>query len=113
MSVTNLVLLLGAPPRGSGMVASASFAVNCQAPAGLLVSSHSWPYRVSRKLLSHFVGVGVQTTSRPLVIASLPPPVPKELFQPRPCISRGQPSGSAPTRSPSPAPCVLPTGCPP
>ena len=66
-----MVGLRGAPPNGSGMVASASFAVNCQAPAGLLVSSHSWPYRVSRKLLSHFVGVGVQTTSRPLVIASL------------------------------------------
>lgn len=36
-------------------------------------------------MLLHFVGVVVQVTSRPLVIVSPPLPVPKLLFQPRPC----------------------------
>ncbi len=104
--------LLG-PPKASGMIASASLATHCFAPAGLSVSSHSLPNRISRKLLPHWVGVVVQVTSRPLVIASAPLPLPWALCQPRPCEMTGQPSGSAPTRSASPAPWVLPNECPP
>jgi hypothetical protein len=95
------------------MIASASFACHCHAPAGLLVSSHSNPNRVSKKLLSHVVGVGVQVTSRPLTVASAPTPVPYVLFQPRPCCSIGAPSGSGPTYSAGAAPCVLPNVWPP
>ncbi|COW72280.1 Uncharacterised protein [Mycobacterium tuberculosis] len=58
--------------------------------------------------MSHFVGVFVHTTSMPLVIASLPVPVPYELFQPKPICSSGAASGSGPTRSAGPAPWVLP-----
>ena len=68
---------------------------------------------MSQKLLSHWVGVGVQVPSRPLVIVSLPLPVPKLLFQPMPMLCTGQPSGSGPTRSGSPAPWVLPKVWPP
>src|SRR5512143_598254 len=78
------------------------------APAGLLLSSHSYLNRFSKKLLLHFVGVWVQVTSRPLVIASPPLPVPKLLFQPRPCSSRPAASGSGPTWDAGPAPWVLP-----
>src|SRR5512136_3380306 len=67
------------------------------APAGLFVSSHSKPNRFSKKLLLHFVGVVLQVTSRPLVIVSPPLPLPKVLFQPRPCSSRPAASGSGPT----------------
>ena len=83
------------------------------APAGLLNSSHSLPYRISRKLLSHLVGVWVQMTSRPLLTASMPTPVPCGLCQPRPCSSRGAASGSGPTSSASPLPWVLPKVWPP
>src|ERR1700730_7067043 len=93
---------------GSGIVAAPPFALNCQAPAGLFVSSHSLLNRFSKKWLLHFVGVGDQMTSRPLVIASPPLPVPNLLFQPRPCSSMLAPSGSGPTRAASPAPWVLP-----
>src|SRR6202051_2005117 len=115
ISVTNIVGVRAGPPNGSGIVPAPapSFVVNCQAPAGLLVNSHSYPYSISKNVLSHVVGVAVHTTLRPLVMASLPTPVPNELFQPRPCSSSGQPSGSGPTRSPSPAPWVLPTEWPP
>ena len=95
------------------MIASASLATHWFAPAGLLVSSHSWPKSMSKKPLSHFVGSGVQVTSRPLVIASAPLPVACSLFQPKPCASIGAPSGSTPTRSGSPAPWVLPKVWPP
>src|SRR5262252_5904034 len=91
--------------KGSGMVASAPFACHCCAPAGLFVSSHSKPNRFSKKLLLHWVGVFVHVTSRPLVIASPAAPVPKLLFQPRPCASSSPPSGSAPTCEVGPAPC--------
>src|SRR4030042_1693763 len=83
------------------------------APAGLFVSSHSYPNRFQKKLLLHFVGVVVQTTSRPLVIVSPPLPAPKLLFQPRPCSSLGAASGSGPTCFASPAPWVLPNAWPP
>ena len=90
-----------------------SIACHCFAPAGLSVSSHSWPNRLSKKPLLHFVGVGVQVTSTPLVIVSVPIPVPKELFQPMPCCSIGAASGSGPTLSAGPAPWVLPKVWPP
>src|SRR5580704_4072658 len=67
------------------------------APAGLFVSSHSYPKRCLKKSPLHFVGVVVQVTSRPLVIASTPMPVLKPLLQPRPCASSSPDSGSAPT----------------
>ena len=64
-------------------------------------------------MLLHFVGVVVQVTSRPLVIASPPLPVPKLLFQPKPCASMSAASGSAPTCDAGPAPWVLPKVWPP
>ena len=70
--------------KASGIVAAAPLATHWCAPAGLLESSHSKPNRFSKKLLLHLVGVVVQVTSRPLVIASAPLPVPKLLFQPKP-----------------------------
>ena len=60
----------------SGMVASASLATHWWAPAGLCSSSHSWPKRLSKKPLPHWVGVLVHVTSRPEVMASAPLPVP-------------------------------------
>ena len=65
--------------------------VHCLAPAGLVVSSHSYLKRLSRKPLSHLVGSLVQAPSSPLVMASAPLPVPKVFFQPRPCCSMGRP----------------------
>lgn len=53
-----------------------SFGRHWCAPAGLSNRSHSWPKRISKKLLSQVVGVLVQTPSRPLVIVSPPLPVP-------------------------------------
>src|SRR5215469_15662285 len=94
--------------KGSGVVGSAPFACHCHAPAGLFVSSHSYLNRFSKKLLLHLVGVVVQITSRPLPIASPALPVLNLLFQPRPCSSMLAASGSAPTLSAGPAPCVLP-----
>src|SRR5262244_4299051 len=89
--------------KASGIVAAPHFALNCQAPAGLFVNSHSYLNRFSKKLLLHFVGVVVQITSRPLPIASPAMPVLYLLFQPRPCSSIVAASGSAPTRLASPA----------
>src|SRR5215510_6039675 len=94
--------------KASGMVACAPFAFHCGTPAGLLVSSHSFSNRFLKKWLLHLVGVCVQVTSGPPVMASAPMPEPCRLFQPRPCSSRAPPSGSAPTSEGSPAPCVLP-----
>src|SRR6476620_6950592 len=54
----------------SGIVASAPLATHWCAPAGLLLGSHSYLKRFSKKLLLHLVGVWLQVTSRPLVIAS-------------------------------------------
>ena len=48
------------------------FGCHCCAPAGLFVSSHSKLNRFQKKLLLQFVGVVVQTTSRPLEIVSKP-----------------------------------------
>ena len=63
--------------------------------------------------MSHLVGFGFQAPSMPLVIASLPLPLPKLLFQPSPCSSIGAASGSGPTSAASPAPWHLPKVCPP
>ena len=63
--------------------------------------------------MSHLVGVSVQMPSRPLTIASGPLPLRKVLFQPRPICSSGAASGSGPTCSAGPAPCVLPNAWPP
>ena len=113
-SVVSIVGSRFSPPCASGMIASASLATHWWAPAGLLESSHSFPKRISKKSLPNRVGVVVQVTSRPLVIASGPAPVLKEFFHPRPCCSIGAPSGSASTWSSGfAAPCVLPKECPP
>ncbi|SKZ40535.1 Uncharacterised protein [Mycobacteroides abscessus subsp. abscessus] len=93
---------------GTELAQPPSFGRHWLAPAGLLKSSHSLPYRISRKLLSHLVGVWVHVTSRPLVTVSLPTPVPWGFFQPRPICSIGEASGSGPRSSASPLPCVLP-----
>src|SRR5215469_9744674 len=89
------------------------FGVHWCAPAGLLVSSHSYLNRFSKKLLLHLVGVVVQMTSRPLPMASPAIPVRNLLFHPRPCSSMGAASGSGPTLAAGPAPCVLPNEWPP
>src|SRR5205085_4530506 len=94
--------------KGSGIVGSAPLACHCHAPAGLLVSSHSYLNRLSKKRLLHFVGVCDQMTSGPPVMASAPIPVPCLLFQPSPWSSRAPLSGSGPTSEGSPAPWVLP-----
>src|SRR5580658_9860022 len=74
------------------------------APPGLLVSSHSYLNKCSKKLLLHFVGVLLHVTSRPLVIASPAIPLAYALDQPKPCSSIGEPSGSLPKCAPGPAP---------
>ncbi|MNE31611.1 hypothetical protein D3C80_1251880 [compost metagenome] len=103
--------LLGS--KASGMVSPTSLATHWCAPAGLLVSSHSYSNRCRKKSWFHWVGVVVQVTSKPLVMASLPLPVPKLLCQPRPCSSRPALSGSSPTCDAGPAPWVLPKVWPP
>src|SRR5690349_22635749 len=95
------------------MVAAAPFAFHCFAPAGLLVSSHSFSNRFLKKLLLHLVGVCDHVTSGPPVMASQPIPVLYLLFHPRPWSSRSAPSGSAPISDGSPAPWVLPKLWPP
>src|SRR5579871_3324626 len=100
--------------NASGMSAGALFAFHCWAPAGLLVSSHSYPKRFSKKLLLHLVGVVVQAPSRPLVIVCTPWPLPNVFVQPIPSSSMFAAAGSAPTYLPaSAAPCVLPKVWPP
>src|SRR6476620_4467237 len=74
---------------GTGPLAAGFFGVHCFAPAGLVVSSHSYLYRFSRNPLSHRVGSLVHAPSRPLVIAWAPRPVPNLFLQPRPWSSRG------------------------
>ena len=94
--------------NGSGMVSGASLASNWMAPAGLRVCTHSNLNRFSKKWLLHCVGVWVQTTSRPEVMASAPAPLPWLLAQPRPMDSIVAASGSAPTWLAALAPWVLP-----
>lgn len=61
-----------------------------------------------KKSLLHWVGLVVQVTSRPEVMASPALPEPWVLFQPRPISSMEAASGSGPTASAGPAPWVLP-----
>src|SRR5947208_15629359 len=94
--------------NASGMSAAALLAFHCFAPAGLLVSSHSFSNRFLKNRLLHLVGVWLQVTSGPPVIASAPNPVPNLLFHPRPWSSRAPLSGSGPTSDGSPAPSLFP-----
>src|SRR5437016_3036746 len=87
----------GSCASGTVPFASGFLGRHCFAPAGLVVSSHSYLNRFSRNPLSHLVGLLVQAPSRPLVIVSAPLPLPKLFFQPRPCSSMVAPSGSGPT----------------
>src|SRR5690349_19095092 len=89
----------GSWASGTVFWAEGSLGVHWWAPAGLVVSSHSYLYRLSRYPLSHFVGSLVHAPSSPLVMVSAPLPVPKVFLQPRPCSSRLAPSGSGPTYS--------------
>src|SRR5271165_2909114 len=98
----------GSCASGTVPAAAPPFGVHWCAPAGLLVSSHSYSNRFLKKLLLHLVGVWLQMTSMPEVIASPPLPEPYLLAQPRPCCSISPPSGSGPTSDASPAPWVLP-----
>src|SRR5215469_13311082 len=99
--------------NASGITASAPLAFHCLAPAGLLSGSHSYLKRFSKKWLLHLVGVLLQVTSGPPVMASPPTPVLYLLFQPRPWSSMAAPSGSGPISDGSPAPWVLPKLWPP
>src|SRR5439155_24559018 len=73
----------------------------------------SYLNRLSRYPLSHFVGSLVHAPSSPLVSVSALLPLPNVFLQPRPCSSRGQPSGSGPTYSSPTAPWHLPNVWPP
>src|SRR5881275_2058600 len=84
----------GSCASGTVPWASGFFGVHCFAPAGLVVNSHSYLNRFSRNPLSHWVGLLVHAPSRPLVIVWGPLPLLYLFFQPRPCSSRGAPSGS-------------------
>src|SRR5438105_10489407 len=104
----------GSCASGTVPFASGFFGVHCFAPAGLVVSSHSYLNRFSRNPLSHVVGLFVHAPSRPLVIVWAPLPLPWAFFQPRPCSSRGLASGSGPTcPAAGAAPWVLPNEWPP
>jgi hypothetical protein len=99
---------------GTVPFASPPFGVHWDAPAGLFVSSHSYPNRFSKYPFDHRVGVEVQAPSRPLVIVSPALPLPNLFFHPRPCSSRPAASGSGPTfLSGGAAPWALPNVCPP
>src|SRR5919206_4410276 len=97
----------GSCASGTVPWASGFFGVHCFAPAGLVVSSQSYLYRLSRNPLSHFVGSFVHAPSSPLVSASAPLPLPQVFLQPRPCSSIGAASGSGPTQSAGTAPWHL------
>ena len=103
----------GSWASGTVATAVAPAGVYCDLPPGLVVSSHSWLCRFSKKLLSHLTGSLVQAPSRALVTVSLAMPEPAPLVQPKPCSSMEAPSGSGPTRSSVWAPCALPKVWPP
>src|SRR5947209_16614412 len=75
----------GSCASGTVPLASGFLGFHCFAPAGLVVSSHSYLVRFSRYPLSHFVGLLVHAPSRPLVIVCAPLPFPCLFFHPRPC----------------------------
>src|SRR5918996_5720774 len=87
----------GSCASGTVPWASGFLGVHCFAPAGLVVSSHSYLKRFSRNPLSHWVGLLVHAPSRPLVIVCAPLPLSYLFFQPRPCSSIPVASGSGPT----------------
>src|ERR1700755_3526053 len=97
-SARSVVSMLGVTFLDASCAPGAVFApapplgFHCCAPAGLLVSSHSKPNRCLKKSLFHLVGVVVQVTSRPLVMASPAMPVPYLLLHPRPWASMSDPS---------------------
>jgi hypothetical protein len=97
VSIVGGCLRSGSWASGTVSAAAPSFGIHWCAPAGLALSSHSFSNSVSKKLLSHCTGVAVQVPSRPLVIASVPLPLPKPCFQPKPCSAIVAPSGSGPT----------------
>src|ERR1700683_2921551 len=68
------------------------FGVHWGAPAGLLVSPHSYCNKFSKKLLLHLVGVVVQVTSKPLPMVSAPCPLPNLFFHPKPWSWMSAPS---------------------
>src|ERR687885_2991732 len=98
----------GSCASGTVPWASGFLGFHCFAPAGLVVSSQSYLYRLSRNPLSHFVGSLVHAPSSPLVSVSAPLPLPHMFLQPRPCCSMGAASGSGPMYFGSTAPWVLP-----
>src|SRR5262245_65564591 len=113
VSIIGAWRLDGSCASGTVPWASGFLGFHCLAPAGLMVSSHSYLKRFSRKPLSHLVGLLVHAPSRPLVMVSPPLPLPCLLTQPMPWFSTGVPSGSTPTLEPAAAPCVLPKEWPP
>ncbi len=62
----------GSCASGTAFAAAPPFGFHCHAPAGLFSFSHSKPNRISKKLLSHAVGVVVHAPSGPPVIVSPP-----------------------------------------
>src|SRR4029079_10190047 len=71
VSIITACFFDGSCAAGVGATADPfAFGAHCLAPAGLVVSSHSWPYRFSRKLLSHLTGLVVHAPSNPLVMVS-------------------------------------------
>src|ERR1700722_2317275 len=105
--------LLGSWASGTVLAPASPLGFHWFAPPGLLVSSHSNLNRWSKYSFDHCVGLVVQVTSRPLVMASPAMPVLYALVQPRPRFSIGAPSGSCARWVPGPAPWVLPKGWPP
>src|ERR671921_1856309 len=99
VSIVGECRLEGSCASGTVPWASGFLGFHCFAPAGLVVSSHSYLNRFSRKPLSHLVGSLVHSPSRPLVIVWAPLPPLTLLCQPSPCCSIGAPSGSGPTWS--------------
>ena len=63
------ILFEGSWACGTVATPAPFFGCHCLAPAGLVVSSHWSSNRFLKKSLLHFVGVVVQVTSRPLVMA--------------------------------------------
>ena len=86
----------GSCASGTVPCASGFFGVHWNAPAGLLVSSQSYLNRLSRKLLLHFVGVLDHAPSSPLVMVSLPLPLPKRVLPAEALLIEGRGLGLGP-----------------
>ena len=83
----------GSCASGTVPWASGFLGVHCFAPAGLVVSSHSYLNRLSRNPLSHFVGSLVHAPSSPLVIVSAPLPLPKRVLPAEALLLEGRALG--------------------